>query len=34
LTVAVLPVISLAKPGGVLDDLSAAGYEIAGPAWK
>ena len=34
LTVAVVPVISLAKPGGVLDDLSAAGYEIAGPAWK
>jgi uncharacterized protein YbaP (TraB family) len=33
-TVAVLNLRSLAEPGGVLDGLQAAGYDIQGPAWK
>ena len=34
LTVAVLDLASLALPGGLLDELKAAGYQIKGPAWK
>lgn len=34
LTVAVVSIGSLARPGGILDDLSAAGFEIQGPRWK
>ena len=34
LTVAVVDVRSLARPGGVLDDLAAAGFQIQGPGWK
>lgn len=34
LTVAVLDLASLAKPGGLLDELLAAGYQIKGPVWK
>jgi uncharacterized protein YbaP (TraB family) len=33
-TVAVLTLRSLAEPGGVLDGLAAAGFDIQGPAWK
>lgn len=33
-TVAVLTLHSLAEPGGVLDALQAAGFDIQGPAWK
>ena len=33
-TVAVLTLHSLAEPGGVLDGLQAAGFDIQGPAWK
>ncbi|MFL6843774.1 MAG: TraB/GumN family protein [Allosphingosinicella sp.] len=33
-TVAVLNLRSLARPGGVLDELAAAGFDIQGPAWK
>jgi hypothetical protein len=33
-TVAVLTLRSLAQPGGVLDGLQAAGFDIQGPAWK
>ena len=33
-TVAVLNLRSLAKPGGVLDGLESAGFDIQGPAWK
>ena len=33
-TVAVLTLRSLAEPGGVLDGLEAAGFDIQGPAWK
>jgi uncharacterized protein YbaP (TraB family) len=34
LTVAVVGLGSLAHPNGVLDDLSAAGFEVQGPRWK
>jgi hypothetical protein len=34
LTVAVVGLPSLAKPGGVLDHLAASGYKISGPQWK
>jgi len=34
LTVAVVNLRSLARPGGVLDSLAAAGFKISGPAWK
>jgi uncharacterized protein YbaP (TraB family) len=33
-TMAVLTLRSLAEPGGVLDGLEAAGFDIQGPAWK
>jgi len=33
-TVAVLGLSTLADPGGVLDGLEAAGFDIAGPPWK
>jgi hypothetical protein len=33
-TAAVVTLRSLAKPGGVLDNLSAAGFKVSGPAWK
>lgn len=33
-TVAVLEISTLATEGGILDKLSAAGFEITGPAWK
>jgi uncharacterized protein YbaP (TraB family) len=33
-TVAVLQLRTLASPGGVLDDLESAGYEIVGPDWR
>jgi hypothetical protein len=33
-TVAVLNLGSLAEPGGVLDGLKAAGFDIQGPSWK
>lgn len=33
-TVAVLTLRSLAEPGGVLDGLEAAGFDIQGPVWK
>lgn len=33
-TLAVVPLDSLAKPGGVLDKLSAAGFDVQGPTWK
>ena len=33
-TVAVFNLRSLAEPGGVLDDLAAAGFNISGPPWK
>ena len=33
-TVAVLTLRSLAEPGGVLDGLQAAGFDIQGPVWK
>jgi hypothetical protein len=33
-TVAVITLRSLAEPGGVLDGLQAAGFDIQGPAWK
>jgi len=33
-TLAVAPLRMLAEPGGVLDRLDAAGFEIVGPAWK
>ena len=33
-TLAVAPLRMLAEPGGVLDRLEAAGFEIVGPAWK
>jgi uncharacterized protein YbaP (TraB family) len=34
ITVAVLTLSALAEPGGVLDGLEAAGYDIRGPRWK
>lgn len=34
ITIAVLNLRSLAEPGGVLDGLRAAGFDIQGPAWK
>lgn len=34
LTVAVMDLSSLAKPGGVLDGLAAAGFDVRGPRWK
>jgi uncharacterized protein YbaP (TraB family) len=34
LTVAVLNLASLAQPGGLLDELSSAGFDIRGPRWK
>lgn len=33
-TLAVLTLETLAKPGGVLDDLAAAGFDVRGPRWK
>jgi uncharacterized protein YbaP (TraB family) len=33
-TVAVLGLRTLAEPGGILDGLKAAGFDIQGPAWK
>jgi hypothetical protein len=33
-TVAVIEVSTLARPGGILDQLAAAGFDISGPAWK
>lgn len=33
-TIAVIPLDSLASRGGVLDDLVAAGFDVRGPAWK
>jgi uncharacterized protein YbaP (TraB family) len=33
-TVAVLDLYGLAKPGGMLDQLAAAGFDVAGPRWK
>lgn len=33
-TLAVLSLDSLAKPGGVLDDLASTGFDIRGPRWK
>jgi hypothetical protein len=33
-TVAVLTLRSLAEPGGILDELEAAGFDIQGPVWK
>jgi uncharacterized protein YbaP (TraB family) len=33
-TMAVLTLRSLAEPGGVLDGLAAAGFDIQGPVWK
>jgi hypothetical protein len=34
LTVAVVELGSLARPGGVLDSLAAAGFDVRGPRWK
>lgn len=34
LTVAVLDLSGLAQPGGLLDELVAAGHQIKGPVWK
>jgi hypothetical protein len=34
LTVAVVSLRSLARPNGVLDDLTSAGYKIQGPRWR
>jgi hypothetical protein len=34
ITMAVLSLRSLAEPGGVLDGLQTAGFDIQGPAWK
>ena len=34
LTAAVVDLRTLAEPGGVLDDLTAAGYKVEGPSWK
>lgn len=34
LTLAVLGLRALAEPGGVLDGLAAAGFDVQGPAWK
>ncbi|MDQ3144509.1 MAG: TraB/GumN family protein [Pseudomonadota bacterium] len=34
LTVAVVELKTLARPGGILDNLQAAGYDIRGPRWK
>lgn len=33
-TVAVLNLSGLAQPGGLLDELAAAGYQVKGPPWK
>lgn len=33
-TVVILSIDSLARPGGVLDDLVAAGFDVRGPRWK
>jgi uncharacterized protein YbaP (TraB family) len=33
-TVAVLDLYGLARPGGMLDELAAAGFDVAGPRWK
>jgi hypothetical protein len=33
-TMAVLGLRTLAEPGGILDGLQAAGFDIQGPAWK
>lgn len=33
-TLAVMSLDTLAKPGGVLDDLVAAGFDVRGPQWK
>jgi uncharacterized protein YbaP (TraB family) len=34
LTVAVVELDSLARPGGLLDNLAAAGFDVRGPRWK
>ncbi len=34
LTVAVVELATLARPGGVLDSLDAAGFDVRGPRWK
>ncbi len=34
ITVAILDLHTLARQGGVLDDLSAAGHQVRGPAWR
>ena len=33
-TLAVVSLDMLAKPGGILDDLAAAGFDVRGPRWK
>jgi uncharacterized protein YbaP (TraB family) len=33
-TVAVLDLYGLTRPGGMLDELAAAGFDVAGPRWK
>jgi uncharacterized protein YbaP (TraB family) len=33
-TLAVLSLDSLAEPGGILDDLVAAGFDVSGPRWR
>ena len=33
-TLAVISLDTLARPGGILDDLVAAGFEVTGPRWK
>ena len=33
-TVAVIELADLAKPGGLLDEFAAAGFEIQGPSWR
>ena len=33
-TVAIVPLISLAQAGGILDDLQGQGYTVEGPRWK
>jgi len=34
ITVAVLSLHTLARRGGILDDLAAAGHQVSGPAWR
>ena len=34
ISVAVLDVTAVARPGGLLDEFVAAGYEVRGPAWR